>query len=42
MGLSVRVISSLSMFSRVVLVSVSTSDAVRWDVGIGGRTVVNG
>ena len=30
------------MFSRVVRVRVSTSDAVRWDVGIGGRTVNKG
>ena len=35
-------ISSFSILSRVVRVSVSTSDAVRWDVGIGGRTVVKG
>ena len=37
-GLSVSVISSLSMRSRVVFVSSSTSAALRWVVGMGLRT----
>ena len=37
-GLSVRVISSLSIRSRVVFVSSSTSAALRWVVGMGLRT----
>ena len=37
-GLSVRAISSLSIRSRVVFVSSSTSAALRWVVGMGLRT----
>lgn len=39
-GLSVSAMSSLSIFSRVVRVSSSTSAALRWAVGIGGRTII--
>ena len=39
-GLAVRATSSVSILSRVVRVSSSTSAALRWAVGMGGRTMV--
>ena len=38
MGVFVSAINSLSIFSRVVRVRSSTSAALRWAVGMGGRT----